>query len=288
MRYEWHPITVDEVKKRAWHERVAETSVKNSQFFVITQNGEPKELIGFQHLDWDSKLLGLRTGRVTEMVQLGDSHPSYETLTHHFEKQGYDYVTARRPLGEWPRLQSLEAAGFRIVDGMTTMTKRLEPAEYEATGARLTVTDDAMRVAAVALASFKGTRYHNDPILTNEQSQRIHWEWAKNSCLGINAKAVWIIEGGGQVQGFVACKVVGSSGIIDLIAVSPDAAGQGVGRRLVTQACHYATGQGCRDLTVQTQTDNYPAFRLYTRCGFEVVTASTTLRWASRDSKHSG
>ncbi len=40
----------------------------------------------------------------------------YQPLVEAFAKQGFEYVIARRPAGEWHRYHLMENVGFRFID----------------------------------------------------------------------------------------------------------------------------------------------------------------------------
>ena len=67
-------------------------------------------------------------------------------------------------------------------------------------------------------------------------------------------------------------------GRLSSIAVSPAAAGQGIGRALLHDAEAAAAEAGCRRLRLEVRADNAAAIRLYERCGF-VRRDSPLFRW---------
>lgn len=86
---------------------------------------------------------------------------------------------------------------------------------------------------------------------------------------------VLVAELDGVVAGYAAVgnslPVPSHEHVVELrgLAVSPDAGGRGVGRRLVDAAVAEARARGARKMTLRVLGANTVARRLYERCGFE-------------------
>jgi len=273
----------------------------STRTFVLEMDGDAVETVSVEALSWDSNILGMRCAALREIkvcqgVDLGKDRRNVSTielyvpLMRELEKAGIEYVTIRRPQHEWTRIHALEHVGFRLLDAIIDFQKPVE-AEVEkpcsaAWNFRRATPDDAVNAARLAPGIFKFSRFHNDPLLTAAQAERVHGEWAKNSCLGKAADAVWLAEAEAGLLGFVTCKLEGEhQGRIVLIGVDPSHAGKGLGSALVKRAMMWFREQGCKILSVQTQTDNFAAIRLYTKCGLDPVSSYVTLRWSARESR---
>jgi len=57
--------------------------------------------------------------------------------------------------------------------------------------------------------------------------------------------------------------------ILNDLFVSPEARGKGVGEALLARAAEFARDSGAVGLQLETATDNFPAQRLYERCGWK-------------------
>lgn len=270
--------------------------------FALEMDGVAVETVSVEALSWDSNILGMRCAALREIkvcqgVDSGrhrrDDSASidvYVPLMRELEKAGMEYVTVRRPQHEWARIHALEHAGFRVVDGIIEFQEPVKAEAEKPSSAvwnfRRAIPDDAVNAARLAARMFKISRFHNDPLLTAAQAERVHSEWAKNSCIGKAADAVWLAEADAGLLGFVTCKLEGEhQGRIVLIGVDASYAGIGLGSALVRRASMWFGEKGCKIVSVQTQTDNFAAIRLYTKCGLDPVSSYVTLRWSARESR---
>jgi ribosomal protein S18 acetylase RimI-like enzyme len=263
---------------------------------LLLWNNREFQSLQLQLLEWDTEMLGLKTGRLEEFSPLPvdgkEPRELYLALRGEFAALGLHYVTARVAQSHWARIQALEAADFQMVDGIIELSKTNldSPVDVPPTGysLRLAKSEDAAAVAQLARERISKSRFHNDPLLTKAQADRVHVEWARNCCLGKAADGVWLCLEGTRVAGFVTGKVNGTKGAIGLITVAEKDAGFGLGRLLLQQACQWLAERKCQSVTVQTQTDNYAALGLYLACGFTPLATHVTLRWAAREISDAG
>jgi ribosomal-protein-alanine N-acetyltransferase len=80
-----------------------------------------------------------------------------------------------------------------------------------------------------------------------------------------------VAESGSAVVGYVVLWVVGLEAQLLTIAVRPDAAKQGCGRRLLAGAVSVAAAWDCSRMTLEVSSANPAAMRLYESEGFHVV-----------------
>jgi ribosomal protein S18 acetylase RimI-like enzyme len=255
-------------------------------------------------LEWDSLIIGKSVARLVNpaiSLSLGERDAAaaaarlkvFAEVTQTLRQLKFQYVTVRRPQQNWWELQAWESAGFQGVDTILESFRELEPTGAKHTPVKLpsgysfrpATAEDAEAVGALAVKTFRLSRFHNDPLLTPEIADKIHFEWAKNCCLGIAATQVWLIEASGQVAGFVSNKVKESgktkTGVIDLIAVAGGESGRGFGKGLLRQSEGWFGAFGCTGVSVRTQANNYAALGLYTSAGYQIREAQNTLRWSS-------
>ncbi len=252
-----------------------------NKFIVEIPNSDH---ITVQVQDWDTQLLNRACASLVDFssAQEGISNKrDYGLLLEKLKELRLQYVVARRPENEWSRIRALEKVGFELVDGIVSMRCPLSSIKLAplSAHARLARPEDTEAIANLSSAVFKQGRFFNDPLITLDQATQVHFQWARNSCLG-RVPAVWVIEQKQIILGFVTCKIEERIGIIELIGVKKEAAGQGLGQDLMAAACHWFFQKQCSEVQVQTQTSNYQAINLYIKCQFRPFANSLTLRWA--------
>lgn len=82
-----------------------------------------------------------------------------------------------------------------------------------------------------------------------------------------------------QIAGTIASQLKGSTGIIELVKVSPHFQGKGVGKALVNNAIHLFFEKGVEKISVKTQLNNAPARGLYEKCGFHLADVTRIYHW---------
>lgn len=75
-----------------------------------------------------------------------------------------------------------------------------------------------------------------------------------------------------HILGYAGLDVAGSTADVMTIAVTPEARGTGLGRRLLDHLVTAATHAGAEALLLEVRADNDPALRLYERAGFDRLT----------------
>lgn len=149
---------------------------------------------------------------------------------------------------------------------------------------------DVARLQYIARSAFRHDHFHSDPRIPPAAADEVYVRWVKDSCQG-RADAVLVAEEPGNpggVSGFITCRVdqaVSAAagiphGVIELVAVSPEVQGKGIGVALVVGSLEWFARHGVRSIEVGTQSRNIQAVRLYQRCGFKCVAFSYTFhKW---------
>jgi ribosomal protein S18 acetylase RimI-like enzyme len=92
----------------------------------------------------------------------------------------------------------------------------------------------------------------------------------------VKPEDVLVAEVDGAVAGYLAVgphyRLASSAHVVQIrgLAVTPECQGEGVGRRLVSEAVEVAKEHGARRLTLHVLASNETARRLYDSCGFVV------------------
>ena len=83
----------------------------------------------------------------------------------------------------------------------------------------------------------------------------------------ISGLRTWVIETGSSLRGAIALEPFAHEGILRSLAVTPDARGHGLGRRLVAQLESDARSDGVRKLVLLTQT----AEKFFKNLGYQII-----------------
>lgn len=175
-------------------------------------------------------------------------------------------LVALRVPDTWPGPEP--SAGFREIETLVQLQRRLtrEDAGNAPGDTRFSTPEDAATCAAIASAAFSADRYHADPMIAEHIAARIKAAWARNEVCG-RADRTFVCERNGKVAGFNGCLLTDGVMTIDLIAVSPEHQGKGIGKALLMAAfAHYAPL--AQRTIIATQSTNLGALELYRKLGY--------------------
>ena len=133
----------------------------------------------------------------------------------------------------------------------------------------------------IAQNCFTHDRYHTDQYLDNKIADHSKYAWAQNNILG-RSDINFVIELEDQIVGFISCLQETNSATIDLIGVSPEAQGNGIGTVLVKAVISHYTNS-VSTIRVGTQLNNEASVRLYNSTGFKKVDEAITFHWTSKN-----
>lgn len=243
---------------------------------IIEFNGQT---IFLERQPWDSQVLERECARITDIHA---ASINLIQLPAELERRGFEYVTARFEIEKANLIDGLLNVGFERVDGIISFQLDLTQTTNfpDVPEIRQATATDAQEVAELAARTFKYSRFHNDPVITDAQARKVHYEWAKNSCLGQAADIVWVMVQENRIVGFSTVAVKGDVGFIVLVCVDQDYSGRGIAGRLTQACCNWIKRKSLRAATVQTQDVNLAAQSVYIRQGFREVQRWTTVRWA--------
>ena len=100
---------------------------------------------------------------------------------------------------------------------------------------RLAINDDVHACSKIAGNCFNKDRYHADQHLDDRIADHSKYTWAKNNILG-RCDTNFIVELEDQIVGFISCLRETTTAVIDLIGVTCEAQGKGIGTLLVKTA----------------------------------------------------
>lgn len=249
-------------------------------------------------LPWDSEQLGMPAARLDYLISNGPylqgsaiKRALADCVLLFCDKEGIRHLSARADASDLSSIHVLEEKGFIQVDGILTFALQLDgtrpglPA-HSPIKIRIATAADAEAAAELAGKAYIYDRFHSDPAIPVERSDRLHANWLRNSCSGKAADAVVLAEENGRLLGFVTCKLNRDTkehlgkliGTIVLVATAKEASRRGIGRMTTMASLDWFREQGTAIVEVGTQLRNLPASRLYERCGFKLVGSCVSLR----------
>lgn len=174
-------------------------------------------------------------------------------------------------------IKALEAVGFNLVDTNTQFDRSRDGAWPEVKladgyGVRRAEPGDAEAVEKVAAGSFVYTRFHLDPLVSDQMASDIKGQWAGNFFKGQRGDWMVVPTFEGKVVGFNQLLSKDDTLIIDLIAVDPEHQGKGLATAMIKFAM-----ENCGDwqrMLVGTQVSNIPSMRTYEKLGFRMCGSS--------------
>jgi ribosomal protein S18 acetylase RimI-like enzyme len=204
-----------------------------------------------------------------------------EGLAEHAASQGRATYQARVAATDVAALAALEAAGMRVVN--VTCTLAADPSAPLPPGGldvREAEPERDQALLDVAERSFRFTRFHLDPDVSQAVAARIKRDWVWSYLNGLRGDRLLVAVRDDRPVGFLAVLERDDGdhrvGVIDLVGVAPEAQGLGAGRSLVRAFHEHAAGRW-EAVEVGTQAANTPATAFYERLGYVAVRAAYDL-----------
>lgn len=268
----------------------------NRMIKILDHTNELQLSLMLQYLAWDSKLLGVNSFR----LQIMKYNPSLEsiqlqqlqqTLIYLLNEPEIQFVYCRLNADDILIIQQLEKFGFYMVDNLITFHKKImNPAAAGIiriqSSIRIVTLEDLPAVRKLH-SNFTMGRFHYDPQIPNLLSSKVYDDWIHNSITGNRADQVFVHENEeGRITGFISCILSKDSkgelyGVIDLITVSSEFQGRGVGVALLEKSFEYFTSKQVAYVNVGTQGGNKAAISLYQKFGFRVYSIDISFHYWS-------
>lgn len=227
-----------------------------------------------QHDAWLTNMLGCDASRLTGT---GWTAPELQKA---LDDSGDGFAWTRVPTARIELVERLSRVGFTVVDTNLTFEKALEEQGLGAGAVRAASADDENDVARIARESFRYTRFHLDPKITDETADAIKEEWARNYFRGKRGDQLLVGLDDGCLAGFILLlESTTEIPVIDLIAVEPASQGRGIASKLINNAV--AACPAAKTMRVGTQAANIRSVRLYEKLGFRLVDSAYVLHWHS-------
>lgn len=227
-------------------------------------------------LRWDSEHFGIPVARVRDPSAPAQIHAAVDAA----ESMGVRCLTALVRADRIETVTTAEDLGFRCYDVRTGLDRQVDGvrASLADLGLRVAVEPDLLELEPIARERFSATRFAADPHFPSELASSLYAKWLWRGQRDDSRSLVAADE----LDGFVVCHLddAGGIGTIELIAVSADSEGTGLGGRLLRGAEALFAEAGLERAHVVTQGRNVPAQRLYQRHGYRTTDVALWLhRW---------
>lgn len=241
---------------------------------------------------WDCEQLGLEAGKI-EKLRAPDEGAARDALKRAVEQAravGLRHLAARVDTTDRIALVALQAAGFRLVDTVVTLSLWLSAGWSLATESsahvklRWATAEDSITLAELSSAAFSDpaasfNRYLNDGGFSEEQVRRVYGTWARTSIGGPAADATLLSYDDTGMTGFLTLKFPGADGVarVPLNAVAAAHRGRGVYRSLVVEAAREMQRRGASRLDVTTQLQQLAVQKTWWRLGARAISSSYSM-----------
>lgn len=234
----------------------------------------------FKSDPYDSKIFGFRVAKILSIedsVKQRQLDQIIKKLIKDLMKNKFVYATYRVAANKFLLIHSLEKNGFILVDGLISLELKIDDAIFEdIPEVRKATHKDKKSLESLASSSFYLNRVFNDQVIARSKANDFYKKWVSNSLAGYAADLVLIWEEKG-IKGFTTLE---KSGHIPLTAVSSEARGKGIAKKLTKATFSYFKKWKVKKILIETQMGNIPALRAYQSCGFKIINSHLTFRWA--------
>lgn len=122
----------------------------------------------------------------------------------------------------------------------------------------------------LAYESGKYSRYSQDKKVSEVNFKKLYQTWIRNSINKSFADKIFYIKEKEYILGFVTVKIKNNEAQIGLIAVLPNAQGNGLGKKLLQKTENYCFENDVKTLQIPTQSENILACKFYTKMGYKI------------------
>jgi GNAT superfamily N-acetyltransferase len=242
---------------------------------------------------WDSEILGLPVGKVLWFNTLPASQPEVgaqllDAALSKAREWEVECLVTRIDFKQKNLIHLLEDNGFRLMDVSVALGKASEKTgqslpESKEKLIRPATKGDLPLLKEIARSNLRYSHFHMDPRLSQTRSNDLFACWIENDVKG-RADKVLVIEDSGKVAGFVTLNVDQNSqealgfkiGEIDLLVVSSEHQGKGLGHHLVLAGLEWLQPQ-VQYVEARTQLMNHPALNTFIKNQFQLLSSGIFL-----------
>jgi GNAT superfamily N-acetyltransferase len=267
---------------------------ENSEGLFYWENNKLSGGIIFEYLEFDSKIYEKKIGKINWIFWLNDqlsidnasiSHKVISEFNDYVVRNGYEHFSFRFNAKNLQLINLLIKNNFMLMDYQVTLIRKISKEknfnicenifEYSES--------DLYDLKSISNGSFLNSRLYMDENLDNKKTDLLHELWVGNDC-SFRADKVFVYKSNNNILGYITL-LRNSSKFdlnelpivdIDLLVVSKQARGLGIGKKLVSCSINWAQSI-TNIMTVKTQANNFPALKVYQSNGFSLEHLNVSL-----------
>ncbi len=243
--------------------------------------------LSWREAPWDSAIFGYPVLQIAQIKVMGSAaETDFSAFERARDEAGSALVSCRLAHDCLQESILLENRGFRFIEMLyqpevsNLQNQKIEgPTDLEAIRA---TAQDMGFVEQIAGSAFRNERFHVDPRLDPALGDRRYRQWVRNSLNHPNQELHVIRDRNEPVAFFITELLKDGTCYWHLNAVSPEAQGQGYGRRAWQTMLQQARQSGANKVQTSIVARNHRVLNLYARLGFYFAPPMMTFHWVAR------
>ena len=275
-------------------------SPESNYGYLAREGADAVGLAVLRLLPWDKRIFKKEMAAVDYLMALGSYAEKVSVLSSLLSRVDnkcrdlkIEHLSIKVDTADLSCIHALEKAGFRLMDTLVTYCFDFDKSALGARdypyAIREQAQEDTEPIVALARLSFQEyiDRFHLDPTLDNQDCDELYGEWARNSCLGVVADRVSVVEDDAEILGFATSKLHRKVnrftdrriGEIVLVCVSPKVRGGGVYTSFIHEGLCFLHNR-VDFVQVVTQINNTHVQRAWNNLGFRLIGSRSTFhKW---------
>jgi ribosomal protein S18 acetylase RimI-like enzyme len=270
---------------------------KDTLIEEVAHNDAEDELLSvirlYKKLEWDSDFFGENVGYISCLRLTSNIEKHIKKFVHEEKISLVEYLCNCH---DRESVLESEKNGYSFVDIRLTFESFLKnvPDVCETTNSlpkgfsvRKGEEKDIERIKEIATDIYKHSRYYFDEKFETHRSKVIDFyvNWAEKAILGKFDDYAYVLYNGENPMGFCTIRRIKKNSVkIGLFGMDSECSGKGLAKKLLLiSLTKLRDEENVEHVEVVTQGRNYPAQRLYQKCGF--LTKATELwyhKWGNR------
>lgn len=245
----------------------------------------PNLLMAWSEAPWDSVILGgpvLQVGHIE--LRGAEAAADFAAFEATRDAMGACLVSCRLPHDRMHESMFLESREFRFIEmAYLPELDDLPARDFPETGLAVAAATAEDLPAALEIAdhAFRNERFHMDPRLGPALGDLRYRNWVKSSLDHPSQRLYLLRDDARPVAFFVIEMLEDGTCYWHLNAVTPEAQGQGYGRRAWFAMLRLARERGAARVRTCIVARNYRVLNLYARLGFRFPAPVMTFHWIS-------